>query len=103
MDEAGSENGGQPELTSDSPQVIELINFLDEFDERIEAHKRALCAHYPAAVADGAVSRRLQQSIRTVFEMRQAVTQLRADISAGKITARPFICERLADILKIGV
>ena len=47
MDEAGSENGGQPELTSDSPQVIELINFLDEFDERIEAHKRALCAHYP--------------------------------------------------------
>jgi hypothetical protein len=104
MDEAGSKDGGQqPELTSDSPEVLEFIKFLDEFDERIEAHKRALCAHYPAAVADGAIGRRLQQSMRTVFDMRQAVTQLRSDIRNTRRIEYPVICDRLTEILKIGL
>ena len=110
MDEAGSENGGQSELTIDSPEVLDFIKFLDEFDKRIEAHKRAVRS-LSAAVADGAIGRRLQQSIRTVFDMRQAVTDLRSKVQAGTIiTVTPLgtvstvaLQQALTDILKIGV
>ena len=107
MDEAGSE-GGQSELAVDDPKVVELMRFLDEFDERIESHRRALTAHNPGALSNTAVNRRMNDLQKTVVGMRQAVTQLRADIRAGKVfqmgsVDEPSICDRLTDILKIGV
>lgn len=91
------------ELTIDHPDVIKFIEFLDDFDQRIEAHKRALCAHYPAAVADSAIGRRLQNSLKTVIGMRMGVTALRAEIQSTHAMGYDVICERLTELLKIGV
>jgi hypothetical protein len=101
VDEGRSEDAG--ELKVDDPAVLDLIKFLDEFDSRIEAHKRSLTAHYPAAVAHAATGRRLNDLMHTVVDMRQAVTQLRSDIRNTRRIEYPVICDRLTEILKIGV